>query len=267
MSDNTEAERLKEEERKKAEEDKSSPEKDKLKSKHSFGVNTPSHRPSKHGDPLKHSTSNTNLKRPGSPLNSEASGNESARKKQKKKRPTLSQPNAQPNNTLQPPSRPGSPLPQPAVSRKAKRPRGPGSGSDTEGGAASGGEMSDGTRKRIKLKLGQPSKNGTPQGSRSGSPDLSNATTVRNAQGISRPGSPAIPPVADTKTIPTAAEIRSLVPASGMKMNELLTHFKGQVESSEQKPQFMALLKANTRYDNSTKTLYLRPEIKKEAGV
>ena len=107
------------------------------------------------------------------------------------------------NNTLQPPSRPGSPplpsssAPQPTLSRKpsnipAKRPRGAGSGSDTEGGAGSGGEMSDGARekKRVKLKLGMPSKNGTPQGSRSGSPEVPNANAAK--AGGSRAGSPSI---------------------------------------------------------------------------
>lgn len=47
-----------------------------------------------------------------------------------------------------------------------------GSGSDIEGGAASGGEMSESGRNK-KLKLNPPaaaSQNGTPQGSRSGSP-------------------------------------------------------------------------------------------------
>ncbi|KAK4696052.1 transcription initiation factor TFIIF subunit alpha, partial [Lecanoromycetidae sp. Uapishka_2] len=207
-SDDTEAERLKEAERKKAEGSQSSPEKDKLKSKPPSRANTPSHRPSKHGDPLKHSTSNTNLKRPGSPLNSEASGNESARKKHKKKHRPSPQPNAQANNNLQPPSRPGSPLLQPpsaavaqaGILRKApnipaKRQRGAGSGSDTEGGAASGGEMSDGARKKIKLKFGPPSRNGTPQGSRGGSPDLPNALAPKVAQGISRPASPGIVPL------------------------------------------------------------------------
>jgi len=201
---------LKEEERKKAEEAKSSPEKDKLKSKHSSGTstkgtNTPSNRPSKYGDPPKHSILSPNLKRPGSPLNSEASGNESSRKKQKKKHVTSSQPNAHVNNTLQPPSRPGSPLlqqplssaPQVTISPKAsnipaKRPRGAGSGSDTEGGAASGGDMSDGARKKQKLKLSQPSKNGTPQGSRAGSPDVPTTTAAKPAQGNSRAGSPGI---------------------------------------------------------------------------
>ena len=266
---------MKEEERKKVEGDKSSPEKDRLKSSgiSSKGTQSPSHRPSKHSDPLKRSTSATSLKRSGSPLNSEASGNESARKKQKKKHLTASQPSTLSGNTLQPPSRPDSPPYQQAtsstsqlgISRKAKRPRGPGSGSDTEGGAGSGGEMSDGARKKLKLKLGPPSRNGTPQGSRGASPEVPNAVAVNTTQSISRPGSPgnqdsqsssvnelnvllAKAPVIDTRP-PTANEIRALVPTSGIEMKELLAHFKGRYESGEQKPRFMGLLKANTRLE------------------
>lgn len=61
------------------------------------------------------------------------------------------------------------------------------SGSDTEGNAGSGGDMSDGTRKK-KLKLTMSSKNGSPRGSRAGSPDLANG--AKPAQGTSRAGSP-----------------------------------------------------------------------------
>ena len=52
--------------------------------------------------------------------------------------------------------------------------------------------MSDGARekKRVKLKLGMPSKNGTPQGSRSGSPDVPNANSAK--AGGSRAESPGI---------------------------------------------------------------------------
>ena len=76
-----------------------------------------------------------------------------------------------------------------AIGKDAKVPakRRHGSVSDTEGMAGSGGDMSDGTRKK-KLKLTMSSKNGSPQGSRAGSPDLTNG--AKPAQGISRSGSP-----------------------------------------------------------------------------
>lgn len=64
--------------------------------------------------------------------------------------------------------------------------------------------------------------------------------------------------------IVTVAEIRALVPSSGIKMNELLARLKGKVESAEQKPRFLALVKANTRYDKANRLLFPLPEIKKE---
>ena len=59
--------------------------------------------------------------------------------------------------------------------------------------------MSDGTRRRVRLKLGMPSKNGTPQGSRSGSPEVPNAAVAVPPTKIgkvnSRAGSPGIFPL------------------------------------------------------------------------
>lgn len=164
-------------------------EKKKSKSSGASGTNTPSGRPSKHADPLNRSTSTNNLKkRAGSPLNSEASGNESTRKKQKKKHP-LTTAQLQSSSALQAPSRPGSPPIPTGKDSKIPAKRRHGSGSDSEGNAGSGGDMSDGTRKK-KLKLTMSSNNGSPQGSRAGSPDLTNG--AKPAQGTSRAGSPGI---------------------------------------------------------------------------
>lgn len=144
------------------------------------GTNTPSGRP-KHTDALKKSKS---LKRPGSPNLSESSGNESARKKPKKKHGTT--------GTSTPSTSRASPAPvsQPApgqASRKSSiiklqvgssklseidslppRPGSPvgASMSDTE---ATGGEMSDNAIRKKKLKL-NVNRTGTPSGSRAGSP-------------------------------------------------------------------------------------------------
>ena len=56
--------------------------------------------------------------------------------------------------------------------------------------------MSEGTRRRVRLKLGMPSKNGTPQGSRSGSPEVPNAIAAvlptKTGKVNSRAGSPGI---------------------------------------------------------------------------
>ena len=197
-STSTEAERLKAEEKEKAkgpDTPKSSPEKhfDKQKSKPrsasglASGTSTPSHRPSKHASgSLSRTTSAANLKRPGSPLPSDASGNESSRKKAKKSK---HQHTASSQSQLQPPSRPGSPAifspsaPQPSATNAApnnKRTR-PGSGSDSEGGAGSGGEMSDGTRKKMKITLKMASRNGSPNGSRAGSPVTESAAAPGGA--------------------------------------------------------------------------------------
>ena len=63
--------------------------------------------------------------------------------------------------------------------QELKRSR-PGAASGSDGEAAgSGGEMSDGTRKRIKLKMGKPdSQNGSPEGSRATSPNRGPASSV-----------------------------------------------------------------------------------------
>ena len=183
-SDTTEAERLKAEEKEKAkvsDASKSTPDKhtdrhkSKSKSALASGTSTPSHRPQKSNTiPLSRTASTSSLKRPGSPLASDASGNESSRKKAKKSKhlhPTNAS-SSQPQTQQQPISRPNSPPipPSSAPQPSAKRPRGAGPGSDSEGGAQSGGEMSDGTRKRQKLRLTLGSKEGSPNGSRAGSP-------------------------------------------------------------------------------------------------
>jgi hypothetical protein len=165
----------------------------------SKGTNTPSGRP-KHTDPNRKSN---HLKRPGSPnlSASEASGNESARKKHKKKHHSQTTG----SSTPLPGSRPMSPVPssQPNAgtspnksnivklnvgSRFGATSPGAGSGSD---GEATAGEMSDGAggvikKKSFKLRIGG-NRNGTasPSGSRAGSP-------APGAAGISRPGSPAV---------------------------------------------------------------------------
>lgn len=207
-SDDTETERLKEEERKKEEEKKpipSDPEKGKPTiSPHSSGNSTKDAKAVSSGlgtHPDRKSVPSNALKRSGSPNLSEASGTETPRKKHKKQQLTPSQP-----QIINAPSRPTSPpLPQPssstptsepirstlANSRKSsaaaipadalkpsnsradgKRPRsyaGSGSERDTAG---SGGEKSDGARKKLMLKFSKSgNKNPTPLTSRAGSPD------------------------------------------------------------------------------------------------
>lgn len=125
---------------------------------------------------MKKTASSNNLKRPGSANASDASGNESARKKRKLKHLIAAQ------TTLKPPSRPMSPdyappssapqrPTQPATSEQVnnKRPRADvGSGSEM-----SGGEKSEGKRKKQKLKLRMSaSPDRSPGGSRAVSPTV-----------------------------------------------------------------------------------------------
>ena len=207
-SDDTETERLKEEERKKEEEKKlipSDPEKGKTTiSPHSSGNSTKEAKAVSTGlgtHPDRKKISSNTLKRSGSPNLSEASGTETPRKKHKKQHLTPSQP-----QTISAPSRPTSPpLPQPSSSAPTSEPvrstlpnsrkssaaalpadaRKPsnsradgkrsrsyaGSGSERDT-AGSGGEGSDGARKKLMLKFSKSgSKNPTPRASRAGSPD------------------------------------------------------------------------------------------------
>ncbi|KAI9641028.1 transcription factor IIF subunit tfg1 [Ciborinia camelliae] len=230
----------------------------------SKGNNTPSGRP-KHTDPMKKSKS---LKRAGSPNLSESSGDESSRKKHKKKHVGSSQ--ATGTSTPIPGSRPMSPTPssQPLLgqtqtkssivkmsvnpsdlSRISSTPPNPqGATSD---GEATGGEMSDGAvakKKKITLRIG-----GSPTASRPGSP----------ANG-SRAGSPAqaAEPIAPSGSGPiTPKEIIAALPLSGISISQLLVHFRGRVGDSEgqtTKTEFMAMIKRNTKYGADK---LLRPKV------
>ena len=166
----------------------------------SKGTNTPSGRP-KHFDPLK---KNKSLKRSGSPNLSESSGNESSRKKLKKKHAS-----SQPTGTSTPisGSRPISPAPSASqsaldtgsrkksivkltvapskLSEISSAPPNPSpiQSNAMSDGEATGGEMSDGGRpKKLKLRFG------TPSGSRAGSPLPGRAGSI--GAGGSRAGSP-----------------------------------------------------------------------------
>jgi transcription initiation factor TFIIF subunit alpha len=177
----------------------------------SKGTNTPSGRP-KHSDPLKKHKS---LKRSGSPGLSESSGNESSRKKLKKKHAS-SQPTG--TSTPIPGSRPMSPAPssQPlpdAGSRKRSIVKltvassklseissalpnpSPVQGNAMSDGEATAGEMSDVSRpKKIKIKFG------TPSGSRAGSPAPGRAGSI--GAGGSRAGSPTAQGIYPSSELP-----------------------------------------------------------------
>jgi len=212
------------------------------------------------------------LKRSGSPnlSASEASGNESSRKKHKKKHSSQ----ATGTSTPIPGSRPMSPAPA-SQSVTGSSPRkssiiklnlnpsklseiqsvppnpSPITGGATSDGEATGGEMSDGgKRRRIKLRLG-----GSPTGSRSGSP-----TTGRAASGGSRAGSPSVQTQAaspsDRAQSPGAGpiqpyEIIAAIPKEGISIGDLMKVFTSRVGSlpgQTDKKEFISLVKENSVY-------------------
>lgn len=266
-SESSEVERRNEEEKKKEEEQKGDgSDREKTKgSKNPSGANTPSGRASKHlKQPLKKTASSTSLKRPGSPNNgSDASGNESRKKRKQHLGAELPQSQLSTSSTsLKPPSRPMSPdyappssapqrPTQPATSGQAnnKRPRADaGSGSEM-----SGGEMTDGKRKKQKLKLRMSaSPDQSPNGSRAVSPDVK----VEKPNGAAAAAPKAADPSAALSTVPpldiTSDEALSLIPPDGIHSSELVKRFRGRI-SKEQMGQFRALMKTVSKYDNSTK--------------
>ena len=218
----TERQRAKEEEeRKAAEQNGKTTEADKTASGTSTkGTNTPSgnHKPL---DPNK-------KKRPGSPNLSEASGNESSRKKHKK------------NNN---PDRPRK------SSLAFNDKRGAASGSDSE--------MTDAGRvkkHKLKVKLSNASPIGSPGGSRAGSPAASHLNG-------SRAGSPAAPGTgAMSPVLPSASEIYKALPAEGTTIQKLINAFKGRVDKTNSQL-FIRLVKAVSSYDKQRSWLVPLPQM------
>ncbi|CBY00003.1 hypothetical protein LEMA_P075920.1 [Plenodomus lingam JN3] len=158
-------------------------------------------------------------KRPGSPNLSEASGNESSRKKHKKNRDKLTDP-----------------------SRKSSLAalKGAGSGSDSE--MTDAGRIRKEKKKKSRLVLGA-SPSGTPGPSRAGSPSAPNLNG-------SRAGSPS----GAVKQLPTAKEIHDSIPPQGMNLKDLILKFKSRVEHSNTK-QFIKLVKAVSSFDKQNSWL------------
>lgn len=261
-SDDSEAERLKEEERK-AEEEKNK--KDTTTS--SKGNNTPSGRP-KHTDPLKKGTATGPRKRLGSPNVSDASGTDTSRKKGKSKHPST-QPTPQPSSRNMSPA---AALPMPFGKKRVRNvpPGGAGSCSDADGGAGSGGEMSE-SGKTKKLKLNPPSaasQSGTPQGSRAGSPTPlagrsfsgSRASSPESFRGQTRVSTPG---PTGSQSFPTPVEIHAAIPSSGILSSDLLRIFRPRIgESKENHRRFIAIVKDVGVYGKEDRLL--RPGTLKE---
>ncbi|KAF2431227.1 hypothetical protein EJ08DRAFT_192542 [Tothia fuscella] len=255
-SEDSDTERAKEEERKKEEEAKA-----KLKGKEgdvpasgssTKGTNTPSGRKEKHGDPLRKATNtipSSSLKRPGSPNLSEASGNESSRKKLKHKHSAMSgtatpRPGGSPNPQLEPPGLKDRSR-QPSFTAPLRG--GAGSGSDTDG--------TNSGRTKLKLKMkGSPS--GTPSGSRAQSP----APAGKSSRAASPQVVAATPSQnAGAANLPTKDEILAKIPPEGIPLKTLSNIFKQRVfHSPETQRAFIQLVKSITVYNSQTKMIVPR---------
>ncbi|OKL63338.1 hypothetical protein UA08_02117 [Talaromyces atroroseus] len=240
--EDTDAENVKEEDKKTEDEKAAAKDKEKESGASTKGTSTPSGRP-KHIDALK-KPSGIGRKRIGSPNLSDASGTDTSRKK---------------------PKHAGVPSPNSALAASKKRNRvgGPGSGSDIEGGAASGADLSDtGKAKKLKLNL---SRAGTPLGSRSGSPAPLRAGTPEGGSSLKAPArvSTPRPSVAANQSFPTPAEIHAAIPASGIASRDLLKIFHPRIgESKENHRRFIAIVKDVGVYGKEDRLL--RPGVLKE---
>jgi transcription initiation factor TFIIF subunit alpha len=246
----------------------------------SKGTNTPSGRP-KHPDPLKKPKG---LKRPGSPGLSESSGNESSRKKPKKKHQSSQQ--ATGTSTPLPGSRQISPAPtsQPASGQSPRKssiiklnvnasklseiqsaPPNPSPimGGSMSDGEATGAEMSDGgQKKKIKLRIGGRS----PGGSRAGTPAPGRAGSPG---GGSRAGSPAVQPQNSPPQSPPPtgtgplqpADIVGALPSTGISIVDLMRLFSARVGENNPtktpKSEFIRLVKEHSKYGSDK---LLRPK-------
>ncbi|PGG97297.1 transcription initiation factor TFIIF subunit alpha [Blastomyces parvus] len=277
-SDDSETERLKEEQQK-LEEERTKKEKGKESDRNSGistkGTNTPSGRP-KHTDPLsKKAASRAARKRPGSPNLSEASGTDTSRKKPKSKHGDV-QPGSRPMSPGPSGQRkPGVPADQAGKKRSRNGPAGYGSGSDGERGVGSAAEMSDSTTTGAKkLKPNPPgvlSRTGTPRGSRAGSPAGHLPPRTGPGSGVNSPApptrtsTPGLPSSANL-AFPTASEIHSAIPPTGIASAELLKIFRPRIgDSKENHRKFIAIVRDVSIYGKEDKLL--RPGVLKEGSA
>jgi transcription initiation factor TFIIF subunit alpha len=172
-------------------------------------------------------------KRPGSPNLSEASGNESSRKKHKKNRDKLAD-----------------------GSRKSSLAnfKGAASGSDSE--MTDAGKVKKLKKHKSKLVIGA-SPSGSPGASRAASPAASSQLN----------GSRAASPAASPKpTIPSAKEIYEALPSQGMNIQTLIVKFKGRVDKTNSQL-FIRLVKAVSSFDKKNSWLTPLPQMPSEEYI
>ncbi|KAF2178786.1 Rap30/74 interaction domain-containing protein [Zopfia rhizophila CBS 207.26] len=171
-------------------------------------------------------------KRPGSPNLSEASGNESSRKKHKKKHLDSSRKTS---------------LVHLAGANESSR-RAANSGSDSE--------LTDAGKKKhkLKVKLGT-SPTGTPSGSRAGSPAASQMNGSRAGSPVA---STAVP--VSSSNFPSASEIYNSLPPEGIEIQPLMALYRGRVGTANTKI-FTAMVKCVSDYNKATKKVFPLPEM------
>lgn len=172
-----------------------------------------------------------NKKRPGSPNLSEASGNESSRKKHKKNRDKL------------------------AGGSRTSNLKGAGSGSDSE--MTDAGKVRKKDKKKHRLMMGA-SPSGTPGTSRAGSPAASSQVN----------GSRAGSPVASSPKpgIPSAKEIYESLPSQGVNIQNLIAKFKGRVDKTNSQL-FIRLVKAVSSFDKQNSWLTPLPQMPSDEHI
>ncbi|KAL5120635.1 transcription factor IIF subunit tfg1 [Pleosporales sp. CAS-2024a] len=173
-------------------------------------------------------------KRPGSPNLSEASGNESSRKKHKKNRERL-----------------------PDGSRKSALAgqRGAASGSDSE--MTDAGRIKKSKKNRSKLGVGA-APSGSPGASRAASPAASPPMSGSRA---------ASPDAASPKpSMPTAKELYESLPPAGMNIQALIAKFKGRVDRTHS-ALFIRLVKAVSSFDKAKAWLTPLPQMPSEESI
>lgn len=128
-----------------------------------------------------------------------------------------------------------------------KRLTGAGSGSDTDVSVSG---------RKMKKKRSALSPNGTPGGSRAGSPD---------AAGDSRAGSPGASGTRSLPPPPSVDEIIAQIPANGIPITHLVGLFKHRI-NSERKKDFFAAVRRVATVDMASKTVYPKGKGPKEAS-
>ena len=192
---------------------------------------------------------------------SEASGNESSRRKHKQNGlgsnlgSGMNTPNGTTPRSLSPGPH-GSGLKPPLKKLGSSRPNdlkraratGAGSGSDGEG-AVSGGETSDGSRKRMKLKGSGPgSQNVSPGGSRAASPARDAAAQAAESSTLARFSITFGTNTRPAMILPTLEQLKKSIPEGGLIMKEFLEMWK-QYTGAENRERFMKLMRGAVRLD------------------